>query len=365
MAGTLVGTKKPAPRGGAAAPKLVVPFVRAAHEYDGDIFFDQVVTPVAGRAQKLTPQPQVPMYGFFRNAYILVQGSGGNLKGDVITQDFPFNIFESVGLTFPNGKDIVFPIDGFQLYLVNAFGGYVWSSDPTQAPGYSGAYANPAFMLRLPGAITPWDAFGALSNQNSGSLYKINVQLSDPATWSTGGNNPTPPNLHIQMGLEAWSAPLPTDMLGNAQQTNPPGFGSVQYWSAEEFPLTAGSNTPRTQRTGNLVRNWIFTHYDANGVRSNANLPDPFSLFWDTAPLINSSPLEYRSIRAFEQFNIAPPAGVVVYTRTDDQDGHAGYENRHLWLPTLETARIYLQGIFGAGTLKWLTNDVAITAAGR
>jgi len=59
-------------------------------------------------------------------------------------------------------------------------------------------------------------------------------------------------------------------------------------------------------------------------------------------------------------------AGVLVFPFTDDQDGGIGYESRHMWLPTVQSTRLEIEGAFGAaGTLEILTNDVAVTALGR
>jgi hypothetical protein len=53
--------------------------------------------------------------------------------------------------------------------------------------------------------------------------------------------------------------------------------------------------------------------------------------------------------------------GVFVYDFMHEFDGMLGRENRDLWLPTLGSTRLELQGSFGAaGTLTVLTNDVAI-----
>jgi len=53
--------------------------------------------------------------------------------------------------------------------------------------------------------------------------------------------------------------------------------------------------------------------------------------------------------------------GVFVYDNTHEFDQSIGQENRDLWLPTLGSNRLEVQGSFAAaGTLTVLTNDVAI-----
>jgi hypothetical protein len=54
-------------------------------------------------------------------------------------------------------------------------------------------------------------------------------------------------------------------------------------------------------------------------------------------------------------------SGVFVYDFTHEFDQTIGQENRDLWLPTLGSTRLELQGSFtNAGVLTVLTNDVAI-----
>jgi len=55
---------------------------------------------------------------------------------------------------------------------------------------------------------------------------------------------------------------------------------------------------------------------------------------------------------------------VWVYDFCHEFDGALGRENRDLWLPTLGSSRVELQGTFGAaGVLTILTNDVAIAGS--
>ena len=56
--------------------------------------------------------------------------------------------------------------------------------------------------------------------------------------------------------------------------------------------------------------------------------------------------------------------GVFVYDFCHEFDGSIGRENRDLWLPTLGSTRLEVQGSFAnAGTLTVLTNDVAIAGS--
>lgn len=361
----MAGTTLAAPAGGKTKgqqkARPVVPFVRAAHKHTEGPFFQTTVTPAAN-AQAIGPF-DVPAYGFLRAVWIVVTATTGALGGGAVTADFPFNVFSNIGLRDPNGNNLQYPMTGYQLMLENLLGGYVWSMDPAAAPDYTAA-VNPQFALRIPVEITPWDAFGSLGNQNASSAYKVDLTVNTLANLITGGA-PTAPALTIRGYLEAWSAPAAVDLLNQPQETKPPGLGTTQFWSPYVPVVAAGQQTIRLTKVGNLIRNLILVTRDNTGARVNTMLPDPIRIVWDAADLFNE-PVTYRRKKMYEQTNITPPTGVYAYLFTDDQDGHAGFENRHLWLPTVQSTRLEVQGVFGgAGTLEILTNDVAVTPAGR
>lgn len=342
----------------------LVPFVRAAHKHVEGAFADVTVTPGASATQ-VGPY-DVPSYGFLRAVWIHVVGSGGTLGTGALAADYPWSIIREVSLTDPNGAQIVFPLTGYQLYCANAFGGYVWSADPTATPDYDATLPTPQFALRIPVEITPWDAFGSLANQNAASAYKVRLTVGATTDLLATAGNAAVPAIRFRMFLEAWSAPGELDLLGQPQEVVPPGLGTTQYWSPYIPAISSGNNTVRLTRVGNLIRTLVLINRDTNGARSTTNFPDPVSINWDASALYSNEMRTYRRRRMYEQYNFQPPTGVFVYSFTDDQDGHAGFENRHLWLPTLNATRLDINGSFGAaGTLEILTNDVAVTPAGR
>src|SRR5690606_16690688 len=101
----------------------------------------------------------------------------------------------------------------------------------------------------------------------------------------------------------------------------------------------------------------------ANG---HTDLPDPLTMYLDTRPLdiiernnvLNQ--MYERTGYGAKVGTITPAldspngldAGVFVYDFMHEFDGTLGKENRDLWLPTLGSTRLELQGNFGnAGTL--------------
>lgn len=347
-----------------ARPKI--PFVRATTRHL-EPAFDSGSVALTTSTQALGPY-DVPAHGFIRSLVLYVEGSGGALGGATPDADFPWNVIQSVELTDTNGFPIVFPISGYQLYLANLFGGYRGFNDPTQQPGYASGSAdlNPSYVLRLPVEITPWDGFGALSNQNQSAPFRVRVTLNATSNLYSGGA-PTDPSIRVRGYLEAYSPVAAADMLGQAQEQAPPGHGATQFWSVNTASVASGQQQIRHPRVGNLIRNLVYVFRDTSGDRSATVEPDSFTLTWDSRQVTVNLPNEVHRAELYEAFGLSTiPTGVLVLPFTDDQDGQAGYESRHMWLPTVQSTRLEMDASFGAaGTMEILTNDVAVTQLGR
>ena len=346
-----------------AAPQLV-PFIRATTRHYEPAF--DVTQTITASTQALGPF-DVPAHGFIRSIILEVTASGGALGGGTISPDFPWNIIEQVELTDTNGFPVVFPTKGYNLYLANLFGGYRGNNNPASHPDYAAGTSdlNPTFQLRIPVEITPWDAFGALSNQNQSAPFRVRVTLAASSSIVTGGT-PTLPSVRVRGYLEAYSPVPATSMLGQPQEQAPPGHGATQFWSTNTQNVSSGQAQIRHPRVGNLIRNLLYVFRDSSGDRSATVEPDSLTWSWDSRQMDINAPDNVLRSRIYEAFGVAPPTGVLVVPFTDDQDGSGGYESRHLWLPTVQTTRLELDASFGAtGTIEILTNDVAVTALGR
>lgn len=352
-----------APEGnGKTAPKRLVPFVRAAHEHV-EPAFDVSFTPGASAVQLSGSPFEVPSYGFMRAVWLLVTTSGGVAGAGALAADAPWNVIDSINLHDVNGQNIVGPVNGYDLFLLNAFGGYAWESDPALLPDAvtsgAGAVVGFTFALRVPVEITAWDAYGSLGNQNAAAPFRLAISGNTSGNvWSTAPT--TIPTVRVRAFLEAWSQPEAADLLGNPQETVPPGHGTTQFWSSFIKTISSGENTIRLERVGNLLRTIILVGRLSAGARDQAMLPDTIDFAWDNLSLYTREPIQYRRTLIRERHGLNPPDGVLVYSYAHDQDGHVGNESRHLWLPSTMASRFEFRGNFdAAGTLKVLTNDVA------
>lgn len=353
----------------ASQPMATVPFIRASSEHREPTGID------VSRAITTSDQDlgvfDIPAYGYVRSLVILVEVTGG-AGAAVAKQDAPWNIIKNIALTEPNGAVINSFDTGHDLYLANKYGGYrgAVGADPKGSPAYSAITTGGVtkFLLRVPIELNLRDGLGALPNQNAAATFKLRATLNAAASvYSTVPT--TLPTVRFRVYLEAWDQPE-SQTAGQTNQVTPPAMNTTQFWSAQQFNVNAGQQTIRLTRLGNYIRNLTFIMRNAAGARIT-DWPDPATLYLDTRPLdiieknnfLNQMYERTGYAAAFEAVR-GLDTGVYAYDFTHEFDGTLGQENRDLWLPTLGSTRLELQGNFPtAGTMTVLTNDVAIAGS--
>lgn len=316
----------------------------------------------------------VPAYGYLRWLYIFVQATGGaaGLNNAVAKEDAPWSILRNIALTEPNGATILQVDDGFDLYLINKFGGYLpaASADPKSSPNFSdvATSGNFQFMYRVPVEVSGRDALGALPNQDSAGQFKFRCQVG--ATTDIYSTAPdTKPVVRVRAWLSAWDQPAATT-AGMGNQVSPPAVGTTSYWSKQSgISVASGNNTIELKRKGNYLRQIIFVLRRA-GSRANGQSDWPA----ETRFLRDAFPARYYLDEVWKQtmyertgFGTTGDAakglnnGVRFHDYMHEFDGELGRENRDLWQPTRGSTRLEIQGSFAnATTLDVLYNDVAI-----
>ena len=350
------------------APALLVPFTRASREYC-EPFMD--VAQTLGTSSTQLPQQDIPAYGFLRGIHLDIQASGGTGTVAVAGPDAPWSSIQEIVLKDVNGAPIVGPVSGYDLYLINKFGGYFpHQAEPKLRPSFAavGTNGNYSFGLYIPVELSQRDALGAIANQNAASTYKLQVTMA-PAAQVYNTAPTTAPTVRVRATLEAWTQPTQADLRGNAQSVMPPAHGTTQYWSKTVINVTSGMNTIRLPRVGNYIRNLILVARDASGARAamETAIPDPLTLNWDTRllrqyirPRLNDQVARRYMLTAGLDAAQGRDSAVIPLDFMHEFDGIAGNELRDGWLPTTQSTRLELAGSFGAaGTLTVLTNDVA------
>ncbi len=357
------------------APALVVPFTRAAKEHLESFVDDP--------RQMLTSSIQmgpydVPAYGYARSLILTVDATGGSGATTVTkAEDAPWSMIQEVVLMDVNGAPIIGPFSGYDLYLINKFGGYnPKCPDPKQSPYFSdvatgaNASGNFKFLLRVPIEVSARDGLGSLPNQNAASTYKLRVTLA-PSTSVYGVAPGTAlPSVRVRAHLEAWTQPTATDMRGNSNAQQPPAVGTTSYWSKTIINVPSGQQTIRLPRVGNYIRNMVFVNRAvSDGLRATGAgaFPDPAVTMWDTK-ILESLPKDVWRDYMTRRYDFTGGVeavrgldnGVFVRDFCHDFDGGVGYELRDGWLPTVQSTRLEIQGSFGAASvLSVLTNDVS------
>jgi len=354
-----------------------VPFIRASSEHREPTGID-VTKLITGADQDLGVF-DIPAYGYVRSLYVLVQATGGSGTSVTAGEDGPWNALKNIALTEPNGAVINQYNSGWDLMMANKYGGYrsPEGSDPRAsvvASAVAGATGNFTFGYRIPLELNLRDGLGSLPNQNAAATFKLRLTLAGSA--QIYGTVPTtPPSVRVRVFLEAWDQPEAVT-AGQSNQTTPPAMNTTQFWSSQTYAVNVGNNNIRLTRVGNYMRNLIFVLRRAGTSRVNgeSDWADPSTLYLDTRPLdiieANNWRNQMYERTGFGGAGIANEAakgldnGVRVYDFMHEFDGVLGRENRDLWLPTLGSTRLELQGNFAnAGTLTVLTNDVAVAGS--
>ncbi len=385
MGGTAQSTKG---RGNNAPVVAVVPFIRASAEHREPAGIDV--------SRQLTTADQdlgvfdVPAYGYVRRLVILVTASGGTGGSPAATfpEDSPHTTLKNIALTEPNGAVLSQFNSGYELHLANKWGGYRDSigSDFRASPTFTmpaAIFASYQYMTSIPVEMNLRDALGSLPNQNAGATFKLRLTLAKVADIAAGTLPTTLPTVRVRVFAECWDQPEQST-AGATNQTMPPALNTTQFWTGQTYTVLAGQNTIRLTRVGNYLRNMIFILRRAGTSRANgeADWADPTTLYLDTRPLdiIENNNWKHQMYErtgfgaqyASASAQIAPLAdlagaldnGVRVYDFMHEFDGTLGRELRDLWLPTLGSTRLELQGNFAnAGSLTVLTNDVAIAGS--
>lgn len=370
-------------RGGQSAVVPLVPFIRASAEHREPAGID--VSRILTAADQDLGVFDIPAYGYLRSLVVLVQATGGTISTAAATEDGPWNVLKSIALTEPNGAVLSQFNTGWDLKMAHKWGGYrnPNGADPQASPVFSAVGSttgNFTLLYRVPVELSARDGLGSLPNQNAAATFKLRITLS-AGTTVLSGTVTTYPTVRVRVWAEEWDQPE-VSSGGMTNQITPPAMNTTQFWSSQTFTVNVGQNTIRLTRVGNYIRNLIFVYRRGGTARSTGQTDffDPSTIYLDTRPLDTVDKTNWihqmyertgfggavgTTIPAFDGPN-GLDNGVFVYDFTHEFDGGLGYENRDLWLPTLGSTRLEIQGTpttANAGTLTVLTNDVAIAGS--
>lgn len=325
----------------------------------------------------------MPQYSPTPNAYIrglwvqAVMVTAGNAATVAFQPDAPPIVFQSVVFADANQKPIVGPINGYQLLVVNKFGGYQFQDDPRAGVVWSvtaGAGATGGsftMVLYIPLEVVARDALGALQNKSASSAFQLILTVNTiAATYATAPT--TPGTLTVTVLEDGWVQPKGSDSSGNPLQGAPPQLGTTQYWTLGTYNGLNGSQQIQlTQGLGYPIRMFCAVNYDVgNSTRAtgDTDFPTATSFIFRGTTYWNSTKLAWKDqmgrLYGF-QGSTADAAnglenGVYVLPFNTDFGLQDGAELRTGYLPSQQGDQHQAIASWnGNSNLQWLANYVA------
>lgn len=346
-----------------AKPMPLRPFKVGAQTVD-DEPWERTVTPTAS-SQPLD-QFNVPSSAYLEELEIhVVAAAAGNAATVAFKEDGPWSFFDVINFLDTGNSDVITQITGWDLYVINKYGGYKFADDQQASPLYSattGAGSTGGsfqFLLRIPIELVPRDALGPLPNKSASTPFKLKMTVAPLANiYSTA---PTAaPSVTVRITPVSYWEPTAQDGSGNPVASQPPAMNTTQYWNKTPYAANTG---PWVQQLDNAVgypiRNLIFVLRDSTGSRANGenNFPDPFKLQMQSNVIVNRRKANWvdRIAKAYGYDVVGDGknqknTGVFVLPYCNDFSQKPGWENRRQYLRTTDGMRLEAKGtISGSG----------------
>lgn len=357
------------------------PFRIGAQPVD-DRPYDVSVTLTAS-TQSLTPQYEIPSTGYLNGVYVLVEATGNNTTAAVAYEDDgPFSVIDNITFTDTNNAEIITPITGWDLYIIDKYGGYSFSDDPKESPTYSavtgtgGDGGDFSFVLRIPVELVPRDALGSLPNKSASTPFKVKCTVAAESAVYSVAPDGAGVSVRFRMTPVSYWEPTATDGSGNPVAPNPPGVNTTQYWNKTDYIVNSGAISPQlTSSTGFPIRNLLFVLRDANEDRAQgeSDFPDPFRLQLQSNIIVDRIQRiwqhmiaqDYGYTGAVGDTAGSKDNGVYIQPYCKDFGPKPGWENRRGYLRTSDGMRLNVLGtVGGSGShkLSVYTNYVGVAA---
>jgi hypothetical protein len=325
----------------------------------------------------------MPQYSPTPNAYIRglwVQAVGvstGNSASVAFTADAPWIVFSQIVFQDANQKPIVGPLNGYQLLIVNKYGGYQYNDDPRASAIYSVTTGSGSgggsftFVLYVPLEIVARDTLGSLQNKSASSAFQFLLTVNTEANvYSTA---PTAaPTVTVTIHEDGYVQPKNTDSMGQPFKQAPPQLGTTQYWTVGTYNALNGSQQVQlTQGLGYPIRNLVAVNYDvSNSTRATGDTDWPTSTsfifrgttFWNCTKTMWKDQMsrQYGFTSTTADSANGLENGVYALPFDGDFGLQDGAELRNAYLPTQQGDQYQLVATFnGNSNLQWMANYVA------
>jgi len=361
-------------KGGKAAPVMPRSFVCGSRKNDKPDF-DQTIT-LTTLEQRLNAY-QISPSGYLRGVYLIAENAAVNTTVTTVAynENGPFNVFSSIRFLDTNSQPIVGTLTGYDLYILNKYGGYAFQGDAEASAVFSATSGTAttagtfAFILFIPLEIVVRNALGSQLNKSGAAQFSLEMFVAGTGTvFSTAPA--TSSSLRVRATLASWLDPEANDARGNPVQQDPPLLNTTQYWHKQNYVVNSGAQFTRLQGIDGLLRMLIFIAYRNASTRANgeSDWPDPISLKYEESYLFQSRiRILYRDMIAkaygYDAANEASKGrdnGVYpVFDWIQDFTPKPGGELTREWLPMSSASNLELQGSWtNAVSLDVLVNKV-------
>lgn len=348
-------------------------FVAASRKNDRDAGFDQTISLTT--AEQSLRTYQVTPTAYLRAMWIHVDADAVNTTATTVAynENGPFNVLARIRFLDSGSREILGTLGGYDVYLVNKYGGYMNQGDVKAAAVYSATSGTSTtagsfeFGLMLPLEIVARNALGSQLNKSGGAQMQVEWAVSALATiYSTAPA--TSVSVRVRAALTSWLDPERQDALGNQVMTQPPLLHTTQYWNKQTYDDI--TTRRRLEGIDGLVRMFIFVNYRSGSTRANgeSDWPDPFSLRYEEAYLMQSrirflyrlwTALTYRYNAANEAAEGRDNGVYPVWEFIGDFGLAPGNELSREYLPVSSASNLEVEGTFtNAGDVDLLVNTV-------
>lgn len=359
---------------GKAAPVQPRSFIVGSRKNDKPDFDQTIVLSTV--EQRLNPY-QISPSGYLRRVNLIVENTAVNTTVTTVAYqpNGPFAVLSSIRFLDTNSQPMVGTITGYDLYLINKYGGYAFQGDAKAAAVYSATSGTAttagtfAFVLTIPIETVARNALTAQLNKSGAAQFSLEMFVAGTGTvFSTAPA--TSSTLRVRTELDSWLDPEPTDARGNPVQQDPPLLNTTQYWHKQNYVINAGAQFTRLQGIDGLLRMLIFIATRSGSTRANgeADWPDPVSLKYEESFLMQSRiRLFYRWLIAtnygYDAANEASKGrddGVYpVWEWMQDFERKPGGELSRSYLPMSSASNLEIQGSWGSAvSLDVLVNKI-------
>ena len=348
-----------------------VPFSISSRIATRDSFTD---TKTLSAAAPVSVSPiQIPAVGFIKHLWLHVKLAATGGTSPAFAADGPFGSIASISFKTAAGNDIIVPVTGYELFLINKYGGFSEVSDPRNGISYNVSGASAEFFLRLDFEFDAETGLGSIPALASNRSYQLFLTWAAISSFATGAPAIT---ATVTATAEFWFEPPQQSATGLTQAVSPQGIGTLSQWQMDMAPMTPGDKYVKLNNVGSVLRNVILIVRNASGARIDTNgLGDVAQLYLDNNLLFHlPKNLWQEKMRRWYNLNATTKdvangldTGVYVipfHALTGSIAGETANSRSQL-LPTLDSSLVQVRSSWGSAvsTLQILTQNI-IPAAG-